>query len=65
MGYGGIKNKNILRNSYFLYLCGVIKQIIMAEQIIGRLLEKNILKECYESDKAEFIAVYVRTFLIK
>ena len=43
MGYGGIKNKNILRNSYFLYLCGVIKQIIMAEQIIGRLLEKNIL----------------------
>lgn len=37
----------------------------MAEQIIGRLLEKNILKECYESDKAEFIAVYGRTFLIK
>ena len=42
----------------------------MAEQIIGRLAEKNILKECYESDKAEFIAVYGRrrigkTFLIK
>ena len=34
------------------------------------MAEKNILKECYESDKAEFIAVYGRkrigkTFLIK
>ncbi len=42
----------------------------MAEQIIGRLKEKTILKECYESDRAEFIAVYGRrrigkTFLIK
>ena len=37
----------------------------MAEQIIGRLAEKNILKECYESDKAEFIAVYGRKVLVK
>ena len=42
----------------------------MAEQLIGRILEKNILQECYESSKAEFVAVYGRrrigkTFLIK
>ena len=55
---------------FFLYICGGLKINVMAEQIIGRLAEKNILKECYESDKAEFIAVYGskrigKTFLIK
>ena len=34
----------------FLYICGGLKINVMAEQIIGRLAEKNILKECYESD---------------
>ena len=70
MGYGEIKLFLVLRNSFFLYICGGLKINVMAEQIIGRLAEKNILKECYESDKAEFIAVYGRrrigkTFLIK
>ena len=42
----------------------------MAEQFIGRLLEKSVLKECYDSNRAEFIAVYGRrrigkTFLVK
>lgn len=42
----------------------------MATQIIGREIEKAILKDCYDSDKAELIAVYGRrrvgkTFLVK
>lgn len=42
----------------------------MAEKIIGRLMEKQMLQECYDSDRAEFIAVYGRrrigkTFLVK
>ena len=39
-------------------------------QIIGREKEQDTLRACYESEKAEFIAVYGRrhvgkTFLIK
>lgn len=42
----------------------------MANKIIGRTLERTILKNCYDSSKAEFIAVYGRrrigkTFLVK
>ena len=42
----------------------------MANELIGREREKEILKACTESDKAEFIAVYGRrrigkTFLVK
>lgn len=42
----------------------------MGANIIGRFYEKEVLKNCYESDKAELIAVYGRrrigkTFLIK
>lgn len=42
----------------------------MATQIIGREQEQSVLKECYNSDKAELIAVYGRrrigkTFLVK
>ena len=42
----------------------------MAAQIIGREIEKVILKDCYDSDKAELITVYGRrrvgkTFLVK
>ena len=70
MGYGEIKLFLVLRNSFFYIFAEDLKVFVMAEQIIGRLAEKNILKECYESDKAEFIAVYGRrrigkTFLIK
>ena len=50
---------------FFLYICGGLKINVIAEQIIGRLAEKNILKECYESDKAEFIAVYGRKHIGK
>lgn len=42
----------------------------MGNKIIGRLLEQAILKNCYESENAEFIAVYGRrrvgkTYLVK
>ena len=42
----------------------------MAERIIGRKLEQSVLSECYESGKAELVAVYGRrrigkTFLVK
>ncbi|MBQ9077781.1 MAG: ATP-binding protein [Muribaculaceae bacterium] len=42
----------------------------MAKHIIGRIQEQSILKNCYDSEKAELIAVYGRrrigkTFLIK
>lgn len=44
--------------------------MVMAMQIIGREKEQATLRACYESEKAEFIAVYGRrrvgkTFLIK
>lgn len=42
----------------------------MNNNIVGRIQECNILKSCYESDKAELVAVYGRrrigkTFLVK
>lgn len=42
----------------------------MEQQIIGRETEKNLLNDCYESGKAELVAVYGRrrigkTFLVK
>mgnify|MGYP002521073392 CR=1 FL=1 len=42
----------------------------MAEKIIGRLREQSVLQECYDSGKAELVAVYGRrrigkTFLVR
>lgn len=42
----------------------------MIQKIIGRKAEQELLHECYESNKPEFVAVYGRrrigkTFLVK
>jgi len=42
----------------------------MEQKLIGREKEKTLLKECYESGRAEFVAIYGRrrigkTFLVK
>ena len=53
----------------FLYLCGRIKHTDMSK-IVGREREIEELNELYQSDKAEFVAIYGRrrvgkTFLVK
>ena len=36
------------------------KKTIQSDKIVGRLIEQKLLKELFESKKAEFIAVYGR-----